>query len=55
MLELLDSSQDLKQYFSEQASLLLNDDFLNVLPGLVNNPESARVIQGHLNFMKSWS
>lgn len=53
--ELMNCPDELKHYFSEQASLLLNDDFLNVLPGLVNNPESARIIENHLNVMKTWS
>lgn len=53
--ELMNSPEELKHYFSGQAALLLNDDFLNVLPGLVNNPESARVIESHLNVMKTWS
>lgn len=55
IFELMDSSNELKQYFSEQATLLLNDDFLNVLPGLLNNPESAEGIESALNIMKSWS
>ena len=53
--ELMNASEELKSYFSKQAELLLNDDFLNVLPGLVNNPESARIIENHLNIMKTWS
>lgn len=54
IIELMNSPLNLKQYFSEQAALLLNDDFLNVLPGLVNHPESARVIESHLNIMTTW-
>ncbi|MCW9013170.1 MAG: hypothetical protein OQL06_05250 [Gammaproteobacteria bacterium] len=53
--ELMNSSEELKHYFSGQVALLLNDDFLNVLPGLVNNAESVRVIESHLNLMKTWS
>lgn len=55
MTELMNVSDELKSYFSNQAALLLNDDFLNVLPGLVNNPESARIIENSLNIMKTWS
>lgn len=55
IMELMNSSIELKQYFSEQAALLLNDDFLNVLPGLVNHSESARVIESHLKIMTTWS
>jgi hypothetical protein len=55
MTELMNASEVLKPYFSKQAALLLNDDFLNVLPGLVNNPESARIIENSLKIMKTWS
>ncbi|MCU7882745.1 MAG: hypothetical protein KZQ82_00945 [Candidatus Thiodiazotropha sp. (ex Lucinoma annulata)] len=55
LFELMDSPDELKRYFAEQASLLLNDDFLNVLPGLLNNPNSAKAIVNSLNIMRSWS
>lgn len=55
IFELIDCPDELKQYFSEQANSLLNDDFLNVLPGLLNNPDSARAVENSLNIMKSWS
>jgi len=55
IIELMNSPSELKKYFSEQAMLLLNDDFLNVLPGLVNHSESSRVIESHLNIMTTWS
>ena len=45
---------ELKQYFSEQENLLLNDEFLNVLPGLLNNPDSTDTIVYSLNVMKYW-
>lgn len=48
------SSEELKQYFSSKASLLLNDEFLNVLPGLLNNPDSASAIINSLKIMQSW-
>jgi len=54
LFELMDSSSELKQYFSKQATALLNDDFLNVLPGLLNNPDSTGDIENALNIMKSW-
>jgi len=54
IIELSESALALKQYFSIQAEMLLNDDFLNVLPGLLNNPDSARAIENSLNIMKSW-
>ena len=52
--ELMNASVELKSYFSDCAGELLNDDFLNVLPGLLNDPESARNIQNILNIMKAW-
>ncbi len=54
IFELMDSSDELKHYFSKQAATLLHDDFLNVLPGLLNNPESSEAIIHSLNIMKSW-
>jgi len=54
IVELMDCSDELKQYFSRNADMLLNDDFLNVLPGLLNNSESAGAIENSLNIMKSW-
>jgi len=55
IVELMDCSDELKRYFSQQAVELLNNDFLNVLPGLLNNPESARTVENSLNIMKSWA
>jgi predicted nucleotidyltransferase len=55
IVELMDSPKELKQYFSQQAESLLNDDFLNVLPGLLINSDSFRTIKNSLNIMKSWA
>lgn len=54
IVELMDCSEELKEYFSSQAELILNDDFLNVLPGLLNNAGSAKTIENNLKIMKSW-
>ena len=54
IVELMDCSEELKKYFSSQAKLILNDDFLNVLPGLLNNSDSMKAIENSLNIMKSW-
>jgi predicted nucleotidyltransferase len=54
IFELMDCPAELKQYFSEQANMLLNDEFLNILPGLLNNTDSARAIENSLNIMKAW-
>lgn len=55
IIELMDCPDDLKKYFSQQANLLLNDDFLNVLPGLLSTPDSANAIKNSLEIMKSWA
>ena len=55
ILELMDCPKELKSYFASQANLLLNDEFLNVLPGLLNNKDSARAVENSLNIMKSWA
>ena len=54
MMELMSSTEALKHYFSQQASLLLNDNFLNILPGLLNHSDSALIIEENLNIMLSW-
>jgi len=54
IFELMDCANELKQYFAQQANLLLNEDFLNVLPGLLNNPDSAKSIENSFKIMKSW-
>ena len=54
ILDLINSPKGLKQYFAEQAAALLNDDFLNVLPGLLINSESAGAIENTLKIMSSW-
>jgi hypothetical protein len=55
IIELMGSPDELKIYFAEQARLLLNDDFLNVLPGLLNNQDSAKTVENSLNIMTSWA
>lgn len=54
IFDLMDSGGELKRYFAKQAALLLNDDFLNVLPGLLNNPDSASAVENSLKIMQSW-
>lgn len=53
--DLMNCPDALKRYFSQQARMLLQDDFLNVLPGLLNNPNSAVAIENILKIMKSWA
>jgi hypothetical protein len=54
ILELANCSPELKKYFSSQAGLLLNDNFLNVLPGLLNNSGAAEAVVNSLKIMESW-
>lgn len=54
IMELMDSPEALKHYLAKQAGELLQDAFLNVLPGLLNNPNSATAIETSLNIMRSW-
>lgn len=54
LFELMDSPVDLKAYFAEQAQQLLVDDFLNVLPGLLNNPNSLESIINTLKIISRW-
>ena len=54
VFDLIESPDELKTYFAEQAALLLNDDFLNVLPGLLNNVDASSDIENTLNIMKTW-
>ena len=55
ILELMDCTEELKAYFSEKATGLMNDKFLNVLPGLLNSTASEQMIINNLNIMKGWA
>lgn len=55
IVELMNCTQGLKQYFARQAGKLLTDDFLNVLPGLLNNPDSAVGVENSLKIMEAWT
>ena len=52
--ELMGCPRVLKGYLAQQAETLLNDDFLNVLPGLLNHPDSARAVENDLLIMSPW-
>jgi len=54
VMELMNCSEEMKRYFAGQAAQLLNDDFLNVLPGLLNDPGSASAVENSLKIMKNW-
>lgn len=51
--ELIDASGEVKRYLSVQAESLLNDDFLNVLPGLTLSA-SINPVLNLLRIMASW-
>jgi len=53
--ELIDSPSEVKIYLAVQAAQLLNDSFLNVLPGLLINSKSVSTIQNNLKIMTSWN
>lgn len=55
ILELINVEAAIKEYLGDQARRLLNDAFLNVLPGLLNNPDAYRAIVNTLNIMSEWS
>jgi hypothetical protein len=55
ILELMDAPEELKSYFSEQAKNLLNDKFLNVLPGLLGLKASLGTVTHTLRIMAAWS
>lgn len=54
ILELNECSDELKHYLAEQAARLMNNEFLNVLPGLLENSEAANIIKNNLKIMSSW-
>lgn len=54
MRELFESNEELKKYFSRQAKELKNEKFLNILPGLVADSDSVRMIINNLDLMIRW-
>ncbi len=46
--QILEASLELKEYLAIQFIELNNDDFLNVLPGILNNPDSSYAIENIL-------
>lgn len=53
--ELMDAPDDLKHYLSGQAKNLLNDEFLNILPGLMTMSGSPNPVLNILRIIASWS
>ena len=51
LIEVLDCSEELKTYLATQAQNLLNDDFLNILPGMLNNSNAAKTIENTLKII----
>ena len=52
--ELSNCAMHLKSYLAEKALMLMNDNFYNVLPGLLNNPDSAEMVRKNLKIMSKW-
>lgn len=46
---IFDAPLDLKDYFAQKVNEILGDDFLNVLPGMLNNESAAKIV--HRNLM----
>jgi len=55
MKELIDYPVELKAYIADQANDLLNDEFLNILPGLVMGPEGKDAVENYLKLISNWS
>ena len=53
MKELFSYPDGLKTYLAQQAQALINEEFLNVLPGLVLSPDGERAVLGYLKLMGS--
>lgn len=53
--ELIDAPSAVKSYFATQAGDLLNDEFFNVLPGLVRTSMSPTSVINILRIMASWT
>lgn len=55
LMLLLESCEDnLKAFLSMKFKSLMNDDFYNVLPGLLNNPDSSVMIRRYIEVISSW-
>lgn len=53
--ELMDAPEDVKFYLSQEAKILLNEEFFNVLPGLMTLSASPKPVLNVLRLMASWS
>jgi len=51
LIEVMDGLEKVKAYLVNEASDLLNSDFLNILPGLVDDPGSAGVVTRQLELI----
>jgi predicted nucleotidyltransferase len=49
--QILNAPLELKEYLAIQFTELKNDDFLNVLPGMLNNPDSSNAIENILKII----
>ncbi|MEX2488706.1 MAG: nucleotidyl transferase AbiEii/AbiGii toxin family protein [Pseudomonadales bacterium] len=53
--ELIDYPAELKRYIADQANDLLNEKFLNILPGLVMGPYGKDTVENYLKLISTWS
>lgn len=53
-LELFECEPVLKSYLAKEMNSLLNDDFLNVLPGLLANEDEAKNIETTMHLISTW-
>ncbi len=53
-LELLECEYVLKNYLATEMMSLLNDDFLNVLPGLLEDEDEAKNIETTIRLISRW-
>ncbi|WP_317930132.1 nucleotidyl transferase AbiEii/AbiGii toxin family protein [Halioxenophilus sp. WMMB6] len=54
IVELMAASDEHKRYFAEQANNLLNDSFLNILPGLMTVNVTPNPVLNTLKIMAKW-
>lgn len=55
MKELIEYPDAVKTYLAQQARGLLNDEFLNVLPGLVTTSGGVKAVEGYLKLINRWA
>ncbi len=54
VVELMDCDQELRSYLGSEMQALLNDQFLNVLPGLLVNQGAENSVEQTLRLISKW-